>query len=291
MANALLTPEMIASVAANLVGQDLSLAGLIYRDVERDFGDGSGDTVKIRVPGALASQTRSVRSLSPLVRGEIEEQYIDVRLTDEVYDQVPLSRGTLDLDIVDFGRQVLLPQASAIVRHIERAVAAAMSATPEMTGLAYDPASPAKTFTQIRKTLRDNGVGSETPLLAAVGSGVYADLLDAEALENDSVGGFRVYESTRLASDEIVGFVEQAFALAVRAPIPPEGAPYAASVKEGGFALTHVRAFDPTIGADTSLVSTLAGCRAMPLAIDNEDGTVSLVPHAGAVRVLTAASR
>lgn len=289
MADALLTPDKIAAVAATLVGTDLGLAGLIHRDVEREFGDGSGDSVKIRVPGALASQTRGVRSLSPLVRGEIEEQHIDVTLTDEVYDQVPLSRGTLDLDVLDFTKQVLVPQASAIVRHIERTVAAAMSATPETTTITYDAAAPAKTFTQIRKALRDNGVGSDAPLLAAVGSGVYAALLDAEALENDSVRGFRVYESTRLSSDEIVGFVEQAFALAVRAPVAPEGAPYAASVKEGGFALTHVRAFDPTIGADTSLVSTLVGCRAMPLAIDNEDGTVSLVPHAGAVRVLTAA--
>lgn len=288
MANALLTPDKIAAVAATLVGQDLGLAGLIHRDVEREFGDGSGDTVQIRVPGALASQTRGVRSLSPLVRGEIQEQHIDVVLTDEVYDQVPLSRGTLDLDVVDFTKQILVPQASAIVRHIERTVAAAMSATPETT-ITYDAAAPAKTFTQIRKALRDNGVGSETPLLAAVGSGVYGDLLDADALENDSVRGFRVYESTRLASYEIVGFVEQAFALAVRAPVAPEGAPYAASVKEGGFALTHVRAFDPTIGADTSLVSALVGCRAMPLAIDDEAGNVTLVPHAGAVRVLTAA--
>ncbi len=289
MANSLLTPDKIASVAAALVGQDLGLAGLVYRDVERDFGDGSGDTVKIRVPGALASQTRGVRSLAPLVRGEIQEQYIDVTLTDEVYDQVPLARGTLDLDVVDFTKQVLVPQASAIVRHIERTVAAAMSATPETTGITYDTAAPAKTFTQIRKALRDNGVPADAPLLAAVGSGVYGDLLDAEALDNDTVRGFRVYESTRLASDEIVGFVEQAFALAVRAPIAPEGAPYSASVKENGFALTHVRAFDPTIGADTSLVSALVGARALPLAIDNEDGTVTLTPHAGAVRVLTAA--
>jgi len=289
MVYALLTPDKIASVAATLVGADLGLAGLVYRDVERDFGDGSGDTVKIRVPGALASQTRGVRSLDPLVRGTLQEQHVDVVLSDEVYDQIPLARGTLDLDLVDFSKQILVPQASAIVRHIERTVAAAMSATPETTTITYDAAAPAKTFTQIRRALRDNGVGSETPLLAAVGSGVYGDLLDADALENDSVRGFRVYESTRLASDEIVGFVEQAFALAVRAPVAPEGAPYSASVKEGGFALTHVRAFDPTIGADTSLVSALVGCRAMPLAIDNEDGTVTLTPHAGAVRVLTAA--
>ncbi|WP_225753968.1 hypothetical protein [Actinotalea sp. Marseille-Q4924] len=289
MVNALLTSDKIASVAAALVGQDLGLAGLVYRDVDRDLGDGSGDTVKVRVPGALASQTRGVRSLDPLIRGEIREQHIAVTLTDEVYDQIPLARGTLDLDLVDFSKQILVPQASAIVRHIERTVAAAMSATPETTTITYDPAAPAKTFTQIRKALRDNGVTAETPLLAAVGSSVYGDLLDAEALDGDTVRGFRVYESTRLAAEEIVGFVEQAFALAVRAPIAPEGAPYSASVKEGGFALTHVRAFDPTIGADTSLVSTLIGCRAMPLAVDNEDGTVTLTPHAGAVRVVTAA--
>ncbi len=291
--NTLLTPSDIAQVAATLVGKDLGLAALVYRDLEAEFNGHRGNVVKIRVPGAVASQTRGIYDTStPLVSDEIVEQSINVSLTDHVYDSVPLSEGDLDLSILDFTTQVLLPQASGVVRHVERAVASAMRATPESTSITYAAATPAKTFTQIRRQLRDNGVTTDTPLIAAVGSGVYADLLDGPVGtfdENGNVRGFQIVESTRLASDEIVGFVKNAFALVVRAPSVPAGAPYGASVSAGGFALRHIRSYDPTVAVDRSLVSAFVGVQAMPLAVDHEDGTVTLLEDGGAVRVVTAA--
>ncbi|MFJ4168753.1 P22 phage major capsid protein family protein [Paenarthrobacter sp. NPDC089714] len=293
MTNSFLTAENIARTAANLVGQDLGLAGKVYRDLEADFAAGKGNKVKVRVPGAVAAQTRSVYDTStPLVSDEIAEQSIDVELTDHVYDNVVLSEGDLDLEVVDFSKQVLIPQATAIVKYVEKAVATAMKATPETAAIAYSAAAPAKTFTQIRKALRDNGVPTEAPLVAAVGSGVYADLLDGPAGtwdESGKVRGFEIIESTRLASDEIVGFVKEAFALVVRAPQVPQGAPFGASVTDGGFSLRYIRSYDGTVAADRSLVSAFVGVQAMPLAVDNENGTISLVDNGGAVRVLTAA--
>ncbi|MFC9559597.1 P22 phage major capsid protein family protein [Agromyces sp. NPDC056965] len=291
MTNDFLTADHVAPIAAGLVGADLGLAGLVYRDLEADFSAGQGDTVKVRVPGAVASQSRGIYDTStPLVQGAITENSIDVKLTEHVYDSVPLSEGDLDLDIVDFGKQVLLPQTSAVVKHVERAVATAMSATPETTAITYAAASPAKAFTAIRTTLRDRGVPTEARLIAAVGSGVYGHLLDAEAIdENGKVRGFEIVESTRLASDEIVAFIPEAFALVVRAPQVPDGAPFGASVNEGGFALRWIRSYDATVAVDRSLVSAFVGVKAMPLAVDRENGTVELVANGGAVRVLTAA--
>lgn len=213
MPNQLLTPDHIAQVAAGLVGDGLGLAGLLHRDLEADFGAGTGDTVKVRVPGAIAAQTKSIHDVStPLVRGSINEKSIDVKLTDHVYDVVPLSEADLDLDIVDFTRQILIPQSDAIVNFVERAVAAAMKGTPE-TALTYDATNPAKVFTAIRKRLRDNGVPTTAKLVAAVGSGVYTDLLDGPVGSSGTtfdadgkVRGFEVVESTRLATDEIVAF-------------------------------------------------------------------------------------
>lgn len=293
MSNSFLTADNLARITAKIVGADLGLAGLVYRDLAAEFSAGNGNTVKVRVPGAVASQTRSIYdSSTPLVSDEIAEQSIDVELTDHVYDNVVLSEGDLDLDLKDFASQVLRPQALAIVKHVERAVAAAMKATPENSGITYAAADPARAFTQARKALRDSGVPTEAPLIAAVGSGVYGDLLDGPVGtfdENGKVRGFQIVESTRLASDEIVGFVKEAFALVVRAPQVPAGAPYGASVSEEGFALRHIRSYDSTVAADRSLVSAFVGVQAMPLAVDAEDGTVSLVEHGGAVRVLTAA--
>lgn len=290
MANAFLTSDNIARVAASIVGQDLTLAALVSQDLSAEFNAGKGNVVKVRVPGAVASQTRSIYDTStPLVSDEIAEQSIDVTLTDHVYDSVVLSEGDLDLEIEEFSAQVLRPQATAIVKHVERAVASAMQATPVTAGITYASTTPAKAFTQIRKKLRSNGVPAEAPLFAAVGSGVYADLLDADAIDDDGkVRGFKIVESTRLDENEIVGFVREAFALVVRAPSVPDGAPYGASVAEGGFALRHIRSYDGTVAADRSLVSAFVGVQPMPLAFDNENGTISLVANGGAVRITSA---
>lgn len=297
MTHTFLTPELIAQTAAGLVGADLNLAALVHRDLEAEFGSSSGATVKVRVPGAVASHTRGIYDVStPLDSDEINEQSVSVTLTEHAYSNVALSEGDLDLEIVDFGCRVLLPQTTAVAKHVERAVAAAMQATPAST-LTYDPTNPAKVFTAIRRQLRDNGVPAGVTLTAAVGSNVYADLMDgptgAAGTTFDADGkvrGFEIVESTRLGANEIVAFVKEAFALVVRAPQVPAGAPYGASVSSGGFALRHVRAYDTTTAVDRSLVSAFVGVSAMPLAVDNEDGTVTLKPHAGAVRVLTAAS-
>jgi hypothetical protein len=292
MANAFLTPENIARVAIALVGQDLNLAATIHRDYEADFAEGKGATVSVRVPGAVAAQTRGIfDKATPLVLDEIAEQNIPVTLTDHAYTAVALSDGDLSLSIEDFAKQVLAPQMGAIVKDVERRVAAAMKATPETAAITYAAATPARAFTAMRRTLRENGVSAETPLLAAVGSSVYADLLDGPAGTFDTDGkvrGFEVVESTRLAPTEVVGYVKNAFALVVRAPRVPEGASYGASVSEKGFALRVLRDYDSSVAADRSLVGAFVGVQAMPLAVDNEDGTVSLVANGGAVRVVTA---
>lgn len=290
MTTTLLTSENIATVAAKLVGLDLGLAGTIYRDLDNEFQPGGSNVVRIRVPGAVASQTRGIRdTATPLVTDEIAEQSIPVTLATEVYDSVLLSSGTLDLDIADFTTQILAPQATAIVRHVERQVAAAMTATPATT-LAFVEANPARLFTLMRKHLRDGGVSTDTALRAVVGSDVYAALLDGPAGTWDADGkvrGFEIQESTRIESDEAIGYVRDAFALVVRAPSVPQGAPYGASVRTEDFALRHVRSFDGSVNADRSTVSAFVAVAALPLAVDNEDGTVTLQANGGAVRVAT----
>ena len=150
----------------------------------------------------------------------------------------------------------------AIVKDVERRVAAAMTATPETASITYAAATPAKAFTAMRRTLRENGVSAETPLLAAAGSNVYADLLDGPAGTFDADGkvrGFEVVESTRLAPTQVVGYVKDAFALVVRAPKIPEGAANGASVSENGFALRVLRDYDASVAADRRLVSAFLG--------------------------------
>ncbi|MCW3038319.1 MAG: coat protein- protein 5 [Solirubrobacterales bacterium] len=292
MTNTFATADELARIAAKIVGLDLGLAALVSRDLEADFVPGGGNTVRVRIPGAVEAHTKPIFDKStPLESSEIAEQSVPVTLNTHAYSNVILSEGDLDLVIEDFSAQVLAPQSHSIVKFAEREVAAAMQATPETASIAFDEANPAKTFTQIRRALRSNGVSTDEPLLAAVGSDVYAALLDAEDFDTSGEGrirGFEVHESTRLAPGEIVGFIRPAFSLVVRAPRVPDGAPFGKSVVDGGFALRYLRSYDGSVAADRSLVSAFVGVSAMPLAVDGEDGTVSLKANGGAVRVLTA---
>ncbi len=291
MANTILTADEIATIAASLAGQDLGLAALFSRDVEADFGGGTGATIRVRVPGAVQAHERSAfDKTTPLAVDEIVEQSIPVTLDTLVYSNVPLSVGDQELNIVDFGVQILKPQTSAIVKNIEAQAAAALVATPATT-VTYAAATPAKAFTKLRSTLRANGVSSGARMRAAVGSDVWADLLDGPLGTFDEGGktvrGVEVYESTRIPAKEVVAFIPEAFSLVVRAPQVPAGAPFGASVKSGGFALTHLQTFDSATASDRSIVEALVAVTAMPLAVDNEDGTVDLVEHGGAVRIVT----
>lgn len=291
------TPETAATIAAKLFSADLGVAGLFSRDLEADFGGGSGSTVRVRVPGVVEASTRDARDLTtPLVQSSLVENTIAVDLDVMAYSSIPLGVGHYDLDLTDFSAQVLRPQADAIRKYVTREAVEALQATPESTAITYDAALPARTFTAIRRTLRSNGVSAEEPIFAIVGSDVYADLLDAEPAKGHgfdengiTVRGIAVTESTRLDPSEIVAFVKPAFVLVMRAPSVPEGAPYGASVAVEEGAVTALRVFDAGTATDRSIVQALVAVQAMPLTVDQEDGTVALVPHGGAVRVLTAA--
>ncbi|MEV8272553.1 hypothetical protein [Microbacterium sp. NPDC077184] len=291
----------VATIAARVVGVDLNLAALISRDVEADFSAGKGATIRIPVPAAIPTRTRGIYdTTTTLVADDLEEQYIEVTLSDHLYNLAILSEGDLSLDIADYAAQVLRPQARAIATKIEALTASAMTAVPATTSITYAAATPAKAFTAARRVLRSNGVPGEVPLQAAVGSNVYADLLDAptgSGFDADgTVRGFTVTESTRLDADDIVAFIPQAFSLVVRAPLVPAGASYGASIKtpvdrEGSvpFAIRVVNDYDSGVAADRSLVSTFAAVTPLPLPVDREDGTVDLVEHGGVVRLATGA--
>ncbi|GAA1950565.1 P22 phage major capsid protein family protein [Agromyces allii] len=297
MPNTILTADEIATIGAKLVGADLGLSNLFSRDVAADFGGGKGETIRVRVPGAVPSRERAADdTTTPLAVDTISEQSISVELSTLAYSNVAISVADAELNLVDFAKQVLYPQTRSVTRKVETEAAAALLATPATT-LAYTAATPAKLFTQLRKTLRDRGVDAESKIVAVVGSSVYADILDAPVgsgfdSNGTTVRGIEIHESSRVPADNVVAFVKEAFSLVVRAPEPPAGAPYAASVRAEGdspFALTHIQAFDVATGSDRSIVEALVAVAPMPLAVDRENGVVELVPHGGAVRVDTAA--
>jgi hypothetical protein len=116
---------------------------------------------------------------------DISESTQAVTLTDDVYSRVAIADSDLDLSVVDFGKQILLPQTMAVAAKAESMVIAKLQTVAEDTALdtAYTmgTASTVVTlFALARRKLRALGA-PQAGLYAAVGLGVAEDLMVATA--------------------------------------------------------------------------------------------------------------
>lgn len=319
MANDFFTPAEAAKVLANLANEDAFLSALVSRNFANDLmaGGKGGAPISIKIPTTLIARERDIDDITTnIVMDEIAETSVTLNL-DRVHDYsaVALSEADMTLNLTDFSAQVLRPQAEAIVDSLEHKVATALLAIPEtellaadgVTALAYDPANPTSYFTQIRKTLRKNGV-AVNGIQMIVGAEVYANLLDAKALEDASqsgstsalreggvgrVRGFNVVESTRVPDTEILAFHKDAVTLATRAPVVPTGASFGAMVNEKGFSLRYLRDYIADKTVDRSLVSTFSGVAILPTYkiardYDTREVTATAIPNGGALHLDTA---
>lgn len=305
------TAAQVAKVAVALAAEDSFLSALVNRNFENDLlgGGGKGKTVNVKVPGALIARERGIDEIDAAITLDtITESTIPVTLGTHAYSAVPLSEGDLTLNIEDYSAQVLAPQVAAVVDFCEEEVASLIRNHTEWNDASapdYDPANPVKTLTAIRKRLRDNGV-PQSGMNLVVGTAVYADLLEANAIQDASasgstealregnvgrVRGFNVVESTRVDDNDIIAFHRDAVTLAVRAPIVPAGAAFGQSISEKGFSLRYLRDYDVTKTVDRSMVSTFVGAAKMPLKAivrNYTAGTVSVQDRDAIVRVNTA---
>ncbi|MDN4479903.1 P22 phage major capsid protein family protein [Demequina muriae] len=294
MPNEFLNPEKVAALAATLAAADLGLTQHVYRDVASDFGQGvSGKTVQIRVPGVTTTGSRPVGSTENYVQGSLTETSIPVTLENEIYSSVPITLDEADLELKDFGAQVLRPQGQSVAHQIDKAVADAMAATSPEASIVYDSTNPRASLIRARAVLRARGVNANRALTAIVGANVFADLAEANVLEPAAngtyhVAGMAVVENTLVSPYALYVMVKEAFVAAVRAPVPPHGAVTAASVTASGMALTHMIGLNIANGVSSSVLTAFVGVAPLPLAVANyESGSVDLVDGGGVVAVNT----
>ena len=290
------TPEQIARVALSLVRGDLVLSRTINRDFEAEFRGGVGFSVNVRKPATLTARKQALRGKNVsygagITADRVAESVVPVQLSNMIYSAVDVSDEDLTLNLEDFSRQILAPQITAVAEACEDEVVTLMQSVPgdETLGDAYDVSNPQKTFTAARKALRDLRVPASN-LYAAVGTGVYQDLLDAQALRavdqsgsdgalrDATVGrlhGFTVIECNRLDENEMVFYHRDAFTLAIRAPRVPEGVASGASVSGDGFAMRYIRDYDSSLLADRSIISTFIGTKVMTMVRQDTGGDVT----------------
>lgn len=268
----------IASTALGLLLPDMVLARTVNRDYEAEYAGGVGNVVNVKRPLALTANDRAYGATGAITVSTITEPAVQpVTIAKQIYSAVTVTDEDLNMEIEDFGRQVLLPQTTAVAYACEKAVAdeiAAIAGTGLTWGSDYIAA-----FADARKALRNMGVPAQN-LVAAVGTDVAAALLksdllrrndasgDSDALRNATIGrlmGFDVIESNLLPAGAGYFYHRDAFTLVVRAPRVPEGVTFGQSVASNGFALRWIRDYDPTVLADRSIVSTFIGTETMSL--------------------------
>ena len=289
-------PEAVA-VANVLVGERLALTRTMSRSFESLFGGGKGAVINVRVPAVLMARRRNLHSTDPILLDTIKQgTTFPLALSDHIYHAVRLDDADLTLDLTDFGAQVLSPQAIAVGEDVERVALAVLKsvALTALTTLPYDATKPEATFTKARKMLRDKGLPTEG-FFAAVGTAVYANLLDSNALKDASqagdagalrnadtgrVRGFDIVESNALDTDEIIFYSNSSFHLAVRAPVVPAGVAFGASASGSGFALRWIRDYDSVTLADRSVVSTFVGGGVVPVYRQVDVAAVAANPSA-----------
>jgi hypothetical protein len=270
--------DNLAAIASALVSKDILLAATVNRDYDREFAGVRGATVNVRIPAALASSTMALDATTrTLTASTIVETTQAVALTTNVYNATVLTDEDLTLRVDSFSERVLAPQALAVAEGLENIVVGKLQSVAETAGLdtVYTMGTTSTVlplFITARKMLRDMSCPA-SGLFAAVGTGVYADVLaynagvgayggNGDSLANSGVtrmGGFTVIESNRLAATEAIFYHRDAITLVLRAPVVPAGATAGGTAASNGMAMRWLRDYDYANTSDRSIVNVYAG--------------------------------
>lgn len=290
MANTFLKPTVIARTALGLLERELVLPSLVWRDAVADFAGAQGDTVTIRVPARMKARRMAMRDrTNPIVTDEVKETAVDVRLDTHTYHAVAVTDEELELDISDFGSQILQPQVRAIAEDIEDQVAERMRTAVYATTIALDMAKPEDSLVDAREALTKASVpvGERYAVLGADMEGVF---LKSEALKRaDTSGsdtalreaglgrvrGFNTYVSTAIPANVGYCFHRSAFVLGMRAPRVPDGATFGQSQAYQNISMRWLRDYDAAYLRDRSVLSVFSGTAAV---IDGPPIANSTVP-------------
>lgn len=282
MANIFVKGTKLAQTALALLKRELKAPALFTHKLGKaDFVGAEGDTVGIKRPPVLVAREKPWRGDDAIVIDRLVNTKIQVTLNRHPYSAVALSSEEETLDEIDYVRDVQRPQVQAILEWFENLVVGALRAASFVLGVTFNPASgsatesdPRKVAIRARKLFQKAHVptGGRYWLVGANVSeavAAYDKLLDVdtagipEALREGVVGklgGFVVIELDALGDDESYFVHETAMAIAVVAPVVPQGVTKGGGVAAGnGLAVTQLWDYDSDHLLDRSIVHAFAG--------------------------------
>lgn len=275
MANTFITPSVVARTAVGLLSRQIVLPALVWRDFDTEFNGKIGDSVTVRVPAVLSAREYAWQNnrASAITLDDVTESSLTVELDKIPYSAVAVTDEDLDLNIENFGNQILQPQVRAVAEKLESYVAAEMSGATYSTSLELDDDEPFNTLIDAAAALNAADVPRSDRVLVC-GSAFEAVLLKSEKVNRvdqsgqasalrdaliNRLAGFTIVGSNAIDVNTAYAFHKSAFILATRAPVVPQGAVSGATTSYQGLSVRWIRDYDADHLQDRSVVDAFAG--------------------------------
>jgi len=277
MANAFLTPSVIARAILAVLRRETVLPNLVFRDAEAEFRGKIGDTVTVRLGAFVAARTRTFGVTSSISTDEAIEFAVPVQLVTDVYSAIPVTDAELTMSVESLVRQVIAPQLAGVVEKLEDSLATTITGATYPAGgdLTWDESDPFQNLVDLNKALNDNDVPRAGRRLV-VGSAIEANLLIDDRITSANVAGpdalpalrdamiarrlgFDIFGSNALAEDESYAFHRTAFILASRAPQVPASVQVGSSQTLETLAVRLIQDYDSDTLQDRSVINSYIG--------------------------------
>ncbi|MFE0819162.1 P22 phage major capsid protein family protein [Streptomyces sp. NPDC058847] len=259
MANTFLTPDLIATRALATLYDTTVMAQLVHRDYDSDFRGRVGDTVTVRKPAVFTAQEFN-RSTGIQPQDAVEGS-VDVTLNHFADVSFTVTTEQLNLEIEDFGTQLLDPAMEAISQKIDTDLLALRDDITQTVGATANRALTDPEILIDAGTVLNQQKVPTTERRAVIGPVTNGEWLDKDVLKLvDSSGssdalreaylgrrlfGFDPYWTQHVEEpEEGVAFHRTAFALVMRPLEVPPGAQDAVIMDYNGFSLRVVYDYD-----------------------------------------------
>ena len=251
----------------------------VRQDFSQEFVAGRGQTINVRKPitaGEARIYTPADRAARNSIEfNELDEQWVPVKMTDQVYNAVRLPDDFATFTLEALERQVLRPQAESVVDELATPLLTEMTAIESDDGLTIGEGGrgPLQVTARARRVLNARKVPIAGRTLA-LGAGLAEQFIGLKELQSvaesgtdgtlreGTIGrlhGFNIIEDPALPDSFGIAYHRDAFAHVTRPSREPEGAAMSATIAADGFALRWIQHYNPMQLEDQSVVDTFYG--------------------------------
>lgn len=266
--------------------QQVSILPQLFTRVADDTFTGTiGDTVSMRVPGVgLRTNARKYEwreRRAPIVTDDIVQSGATMPLTfgTHTYSATELTDEHYTMDEVQLATEVVMPQAEAVARDLDRDLMQAFNSIRVKTTLVFNPGDDPYDFA-VDAQAQMNGykaVPDDGRRTWLVGANVAKEILKSDRITRyDSFGpgnqdallrarianlaGLNIVQHNEVDPNFSMIFHSSSLILGTVAPrIPPTSAVTGARLRQNGYALRHIVDYDSSFLVMRSVVSCFSG--------------------------------